>query len=106
MKLNDYYYSATSEQINNKLIQAQIDNGLDIQKNYFKNQLFTECILHGKKPLCNFKDLIFIGSGYDSDTTYEVIHKGNINTNRTPMEKMIFMMGLIRATCGPNEALA
>lgn len=72
----DFYYSRTQEIRNKRL--AFLNFGLKQYTCYINDQIYTEMITHGKKPLSKFDDLKFICTSeekYIKIFPYEINYK-------------------------------
>jgi len=67
MELKDFYYSKTIS----SHIKDYSGFGYERKKTFFKGIEYTECIDHGKKPICNCDDAVLVGTGNMSDITIE-----------------------------------
>ena len=66
-RLMDFYYSETGKKRCREIDEEYGGVHIDC---LFKGKVFVEQISHGKKPLMNDKDLVFIGTGTDDDCVY------------------------------------
>jgi hypothetical protein len=67
--MKDYYYSEKHDAHLDDCYAFDRETRFDCK---FKGESFTEQIAHGHKPITlKFDDLIYLGSGSDSDCTYE-----------------------------------
>jgi hypothetical protein len=60
IELLDFYYSATMEERFDR-------DPFKTHRCLFNGHIYTECIAHGKAPVCNVTDAEFLGTGTNAD---------------------------------------